>query len=275
MIKYPNTYFNITDTLDCGQVFRFKPYKDGFLSFALDHCAYVFKEGDYTVVDGDDDDFWYGYFDLDADYSAIVKKVLSCGVEKVVKACDAYKGIRILRQSGYEAFISFIISQNNNIPRIKSIIERVCAALGEKKTFKNVEYNAFPTLDNLRKADESLFVSLGLGYRAEYVNKAAISLISGEIDLEYLSTLPPDELKRALLKIKGVGNKVADCTLLFGFHKTEAFPVDTWIEKLYHEDFGGTLTDRKKISEYFVSLFGEYAGLVQQYLFHAKRMNNL
>lgn len=275
MIKYPNTYFNIKDTLDCGQVFRFKPYKNGFLSFALDHCAYVYEEGGYIVVDGDDDGFWYGYFDLGENYAAIVDKILSCGVDKVTYACKAYKGIRILRQSKYEAFISFIISQNNNIPRIKSIIERVCAALGEKKTFKGIEYNAFPTLENLATAGEDLFTSLGLGYRAEYVNKAAISLLSGEIDLEYLSTLPPFELKQALLIIKGVGNKVADCTLLFGFHKTDAFPVDTWIEKLYHEDFDGKLTDRKKISEYFVSLFGEYAGLVQQYLFHAKRMNNL
>ena len=271
MIKYPNTYFNIEDTLDCGQVFRFKPFDRGFLSFALNHCAYVFKEGDETVVDGDDDSFWRAYFDLDADYAAICDGVLSCGVQKVVCACNAYKGIRILRQSSYEAFISFIISQNNNIPRIKSIIERVCAAFGEKRTFKGIDYYAFPTVEKLASGDEATFSSLGLGYRAEYVNKAAIGLLSGEIDLEYLATLPPDGLKQALLKIKGVGNKVADCTLLFGFHKLNAFPVDTWIEKLYHEDFNGTLNDRKKISEYFVSLFGEHAGLVQQYLFHAKR----
>ena len=127
----------------------------------------------------------------------------------------------------------------------------------------------------MSKGDENTFASLGLGYRAEYINNAAISLLSGKINLKYLATLPPVELKQALLKIKGVGNKVADCTLLFGFHKLDAFPVDTWIEKLYHEDFDGTLTDRKKISEYFVNLFGSHAGLVQQYLFHAKRMNNL
>jgi len=275
MIKYPKTYFNIRDTLDCGQVFRFKPYEKGFLSFSLGHCAYVFEEGENVIIDCDDETYWQKYFDLDEDYGAIVSRVMSCGAEKVVKACGEYKGIRILRQSEYEALISFIISQNNNIPRIKSCIEKVCAALGEKYTFGGVEYFGFPTIEQLSKGDLALFTSLGLGYRAEYLKRAAEDLASGKLDLNYLSGLDTASLKARLLAIKGVGNKVADCALLFGFHKTDSFPVDTWIEKIYHEDFNGTLTDRKKISEYFVGLFGEYSGLVQQYLFHAKRTGRL
>lgn len=275
MIKYPSTYLDPTDTLTCGQVFRFIPYNKGYLSFAQDKCAYLCEQSGYVNIDCDDEKFWREYFDLDADYEGIVKSVLSCGNNKVVTACSKHKGIRILRQSRYEALVSFVISQNNNIPRIKGIIERVCAAFGEKKSFGGVDYYAFPKVERLAEGDVKLFESLGLGYRAEYVAGVVKSLQSGELDLDYLSGLSADELKNALLKIKGVGNKVADCALLFGFHKTDAFPVDTWIEKLYHEDFDGKLTDRKKISEYFVSLFGDNAGLVQQYLFHAKRSGDL
>ena len=275
MFTFSNDYFNIEDTLDCGQVFRFRKEGEGFLTFALDHCAYVVEKGDLVTVDGDDDSFWHAYFDLDADYASIVKSVISCQNPTVVKACSAHKGIRILRQSPYEALISFIISQNNNIPRIKSIIEKLCSSFGEKRTFKGVTYHAFPTVTALSFAAEETFASLGLGYRAAYLCGVSKSLAQGTLDLSALSALSTDKLREELLKIKGVGNKVADCALLFGFNKTDSFPVDTWIEKLYREDFKGTLTDRKKISEYFVSLFKENSGLVQQYLFHAKRKNDL
>ena len=271
MIRYPDTYFNVKDTLTCGQVFRSTPSNGGFLCFALDHAAHVRNDGGYAYIDGDDDDFWSEYFDLATDYEKITKSVIRCGVDKVVKACDAYKGIRILKQDAYEAFISFIVSQNNNIPRIKSIIEKLCLTYGVQKTFQGEVYHAFPTAIELEKATTKDLELLGLGYRAEYISGAISGLSSGLIDIERLSSLSSGELKKELLSVKGVGNKVADCTLLFGFHKTDAFPVDTWIEKLYREDFSGTLTDRKKISSYFVDLFGGYSGIIQQYLFHAKR----
>ncbi len=275
MIKFDAEYFNIEDTLDCGQVFRFKRTDEGFTSFALDKCARIRAEGESVIIDCDDEDFWYEYFDLSADYAALVKRVLACGNAKVVEACSAYKGIRILRQSRYEALISFIISQNNNIPRIKSTIEKLCAAFGERKSFRGEEYYAFPTAERLSKCSVQDFTALGLGYRAEYLCGVTNAIASGSFDLAAVSLLPTEKLRDELLKIKGVGNKVADCAILFGFHKTDSFPVDTWIEKLYHEDFGGELTDRKKISEYFLSLFGEDSGLVQQYLFHAKRKNTI
>ena len=275
MFTTDNEYFNIKDTLTCGQVFRFTPHGEGYIVFATDKCAYVEERRNAVEVRSDDDDFWRGYFDLDNDYAAIVEKVKTCGNELVARACEKYKGIRILNQSPYEALMSFIVSQNNNIPRIKSIIEKLCARFGEEKNFSGMAYHAFPSAKAFAKASIEELTAAGLGYRAEYVKGVAEGIVSGKTDIDELCSLDGETLKERLLKIKGVGNKVADCARLFGFKKTDAFPVDTWIEKLYHEDFGGTLTDRKKISEYFVSLFGEYSGLVQQYLFHAKRENAL
>ena len=271
MLRFPKDNFSVSDTLECGQTFRFYPFGDGYMVKALYHAAYVYETPTEVVVDGDDDAFFYDYFDLSTNYAEIEKRVLSCGNEAVVKACSAHKGIRILRQDVTEAFLSFIVSQNNNIPRIKSIIEKLCARFGEKNVFKGESYYAFPTVAALAAAKEEDLVSVGLGYRVGYIKSAAISLLNGEIDLEKIRNLPSDELRKRLLAIKGVGNKVADCVLLFGFNKGDVFPVDTWIEKLYKEDFSGTLTDRKKISEYFVSLFKGDSGIVQQYLFHAKR----
>ncbi|MBR1890901.1 MAG: DNA-3-methyladenine glycosylase 2 family protein [Clostridia bacterium] len=275
MISFDSKFFNITDTLDCGQVFRFMPYKSGFLTFALDKVCYAKTVGDKTVIESDDDAFWRNYFDLDAPYETFVSQICGFSVPKLTFACQKFSGIRILNQSPYEALVSFIVSQNNNIPRIKSTIEKLCLNLGKPISFNGEVYHAFPTAEALASADERFFKSIGAGYRAEYLSKVAADIVSGKIDFDRLSALSTDALKSELLLIKGVGNKVADCAVLFGFHRMDAFPVDTWIEKLYVEDFGGTLKDRKKISEYFVQKFGDLSGLAQQYLFHAKRKNLL
>ena len=273
MIKFPKEYLDFKDTLECGQLFRFKEYENGYLVFSLDKCAKLYYDGDNAVIDGDES--FFEYFDLSRDYSQIITRVKGYGVEKLSAAAERHKGLRILRQNEYEALSSFIVSQNNNIPRIKKTIENLCAALGEKKTFCGTDYYAFPTPEALAKAPLSLYKSLGLGYRDEYIKGTAERIVGGEISFEELKKQPTELLRKSLVSIKGVGNKVADCALLFGFGRTDAFPVDTWIEKLYHEDFGGELTDRKKITAYFTQLFGEDSGYVQQYLFYAKRENEM
>ena len=273
MIEFPLKYLSFYDTLFCGQVFRFREYQKGYLVFSADKCAYCYAEGDSAFIDGDD--YFFDYFDLSRDYGRIVENAVSYGFDKLSFAAKKHSGLRILKQDKFEALISFIISQNNNIPRIKTIIERLCEKYGEKKTFKGIDYYAFPTPEALSKAEIKDFKSLGLGYRDEYVSIAARSVFRGEIDLEKLALADTPSLRKALISIKGVGEKVADCALLFGFNHTDSFPVDTWIEKLYHEDFNGELTDRKKISDYFVRMFGENSGFVQQYLFYSKREGEL
>lgn len=271
MIVFDNKYFNIHDTLNCGQVFRFYQKNDDYFLISKDKMARLFYDGEKVSIDTLDEDYFNNYFDLNRDYKKLLTEISSCKNQKVVDVSNKYSGIRILKQDKEESFFSFIISQNNNIPRIKSTIEKLCVTLGIKKSFHGEDYFSFPTASTFAGADLSLLKEAGLGYRAEYIKESAIKIVNGDIDFDALEGLSTEVLKSELLKIKGVGDKVCNCVTLFGFNRGDSFPVDTWIEKIYREDFDGTLTDRKKISRYFIDLFGKNAGYVQQYLFYAKR----
>lgn len=268
---YDSTYFNPTDVLDCGQVFRYQPYRDGYMVFSADKACYVYTDGIKTTVESDDADYFYQYFDLERDYARIINTAKAFNVPVLSSACDKAKGLRILNQNAEEMIYSFIISQNNNIPRIKGIISRICEGVGEKRAFDGQEYFTFPTSLSLSQKSPEFFRALGAGYRDVFLSETSAKIAKEGI--QNLFTLNAAELKRQLLTYKGIGPKVADCICLFGFGKADSFPVDTWIEKLYREDFGGTLTDRNKINAYFTGLFGQYSGYVQQYLFYAKRQN--
>lgn len=271
-IVAPSTYFNAEDTLSCGQLFRFASCKNGYKVFSEDKACLVFTAGKETVIEcaEGDEKYFYDYFDLDRDYSAIVNKACEYGgILKV--AAKAGSGIRILNQSPREALFSFIVSQNNNIPRIKGIIERLCSAIGEKRFFDGEEYRAFPTAEKMAEQDEGFYKSIGLGYRAPFIARLAKDMSSGKINLNGFTSLTTAKLKEELKKIYGVGQKVADCASLFGFHRSDAFPVDVWIERVYRENFNGGLKDREKISEWFSNEFGENSGYFQQYLFYYKR----
>lgn len=271
-IKVSGEFFNVKDTLECGQTFRFKPYEKGFLVNALDKCAYAYNDGDFAYIKCEDDEqeFFYNYFDLSRDYSIIYSAALLEKVEILTKAATVGKGIRILNQDPEEMLFSFIVSQNNNIPRIKGIIERLCLAIGEKKSFYGQEYNAFPTVKAISEKPLEFFSSVGLGYRAAYIKKLGEE-INGGLNVKSFSSLSTIELKQKLVSLYGVGPKVADCALLFGFHRSDSFPVDTWIEKVYFEDFKGKEKNRNKITNYFTDRFKENSGYFQQYLFHYKR----
>ncbi len=270
---FNSEYFQIKDTLECGQVFRFIPHEKGYLVFSLDKCAYCYNDGENTIVECEDGDYEYfhNYFDLSRDYSCIYEKAVSLNIGILSHSANYGKGIRILNQDVVEVLFSFIVSQNNNIPRIKGIIERLCAGLGKKVSFKNGEYFAFPTVKDMANAPLEFYKSIGLGYRAEYILRLAKE-IEGGLDVVNFNTLDTLNLKRKLISLYGVGPKVADCVALFGYHRSDSFPVDTWIEKVYREDFNGKLKNRNQITEWFLSQFGINAGYYQQYLFHYKRI---
>lgn len=272
-ITCKSEYFNPKDTIECGQVFRYFPHEKGYILYSADKACYVYCDGNQTHIQTEDcdEEYFYNYFDLDRDYLEIVRHASSFNVDYLTKAANAAKGLRLLNQDKQETLFSFIISQNNNIPRIKKIIEGICRALGEKKIFLGKEYYAFPTINALASANASLYKSLGAGYRDEFICSTAKKI--SEEGIAYLDNLNASELKKALLTYKGVGPKVADCVALFAYKKTESFPVDTWIEKVYKENLGGTQTDRKKIATHLQKEFGEYSGFVQQYLFYFKRQN--
>lgn len=266
---FDNEYFNPKDVLECGQVFRFEPYEKGYKAYSRDKACYVYTEGNKTVVESDYPDYFYNYFDLNRDYRAVTERIKEYGVPVLTHSVEACKGLRLLKQDKEETLFSFIISQNNNIPRIKGIISRICAGLGEKKEFMGMEYYSFPAASVLATKDPAYYKSLGLGYRDVFIYETAKRIT--EEGISHLDNLGGDQLKKALLGYKGVGPKVADCVCLFGYGQAASFPVDTWIEKIYREDFGGTEKNREKINKYFTELFGEYSGLVQQYLFYGKR----
>ncbi len=266
-------YFSAKDTLYCGQIFRFTPFNKGFKVFSLDKCCYIYNEADVAIIECNDEDeeFFYKFFDLNTDYENIVNRAQNSGFKILKIAGQQGKGIRILKQDAFEMILSFIISQNNNIPRIKSCIEKICSKFGKLKIFNNEKYFAFPTLLEISSGTVEDFKEMGLGYRAEYLYKFIKNAYQTKVELNQWDKLSTMQLKTLLMQIHGVGEKVADCVLLFGFNRTDSFPVDTWIEKVYRENFNGIERDRKKITQYFINLFKKDAGYFQQYLFYYKR----
>lgn len=203
---------------------------------------------------------WRGYFDLDADYAqyrACCKK----SDEYLRRACVCGAGLRILRQDPWEMLVSFIISQRKSIPAIRTAIEALCAAYGEPFDGAGRRRFAFPAARRLAGLTEADLAACGLGYRAKYVLDAARRAADGRLDLEGLQSRPSDEVRKALLEVYGVGVKVAQCVLLFGYHRLEALPVDVWMDRVVREAYGGR----------FPPSYGKYAGVLQQYLFYYVR----
>ena len=253
--------FDVGQTLDCGQVFRFVAIDGGFRILAGRHCAEIFDLGDAYRFECDDADFFKRYFDFDTDYQAVQAKCEDGGT--VSNAIEFGRGIHILRQDPIETIFSFIISQNNHIPRIKGIIERICDALGEDMG----GYHAFPTVEALASVGEEFYAKLGAGYRAAYLDSVAKALQG--VNVNEWNALSTDDLRAKLLALHGVGRKVADCVLLFGFNRFDVFPVDTWIKKVFEQEFENVPAD--KMATLLIQKYGQYAGFVQQWLFFFKR----
>ncbi len=268
---YDARYFNPLHTLDCGQIFRFEQFKEGFFVLSRDNACYVHSDGVKTVVESENSEYFYNFFDLARDYSKINGEMKKFGVPLLSRSAEICSGLRLLNQDAEEMIYSFIISQNNNIPRIKGIISRICGGLGEKREFMGRQFFTFPSTPKLAAAGVKFFKDCGCGYRDSFLFDTS-NRIKKE-GIKDLYPLPSAELKKRLLTYKGIGGKVADCIALFGFSKRDSFPVDTWLEKVYHDDFGGKESDRNKISQYFCNLFGENSGYAQQYLFYGKRSN--
>lgn len=245
--------FSLGRTVISGQCFRWSEEDGIYRGIVSGMELTASQDGDVLTVSGtDDESFVRRYFDLDRDYDAISRQVLSS--EPKLCECESYaKGTHILSQEPFEALISFIISQNNNIPRIRSIISRLCARFGRDMG----GYHAFPDAEALSRAEEADFAAIGCGYRSAYLCDAAKRVHDGRLDLGALSNAPTDDVRKALLEVLGVGPKVAECVLLYGFGRLEAFPVDVWIKRALKEVFG---TDTPLLSS-------PYAGIAQQYIF--------
>jgi N-glycosylase/DNA lyase len=222
--------------------------------------------GEYAIVkDGEiistDDGYFSNYFNLAQDYQSIEKTLKL--PQKVKEPC---KGIRILSGDIIEIILSFIISANNNIGRIKKTILRLCENYGEKREFSGIKYSAFPHLQNLSKITESEFRSLGCGYRSAYLEKTVAVLQN--MNLPELQKLNNDELYKQLTALCGVGDKVARCIMLFAFHRLDIVPVDTWIIKTAGKFVGTQSKTPKTVAVALQEYFGQYGGIAQQYIFY-------
>lgn len=256
--KFEIKNFDLEQTLNCGQCFRWKKQEDGgFLGAALGYDAVIYQNGDeIAVYSNAEDRFWHDYFDIDADYEGMIASF--SGVEQMKEPCRVAGKIRILKQDGWEAIASFILSQNNNIKRISGIIERFCETFGEP--IGNGLYS-FPPPERIANCTVEDLAPLRCGFRARYLIDGAKKVSDKTVDIEQLYTLPIDDARAMLKQIVGVGDKVADCALLFGFYRLECFPKDVWIRRAVAEFFPDGLPQEMLA----------YAGVAQQFIFHYMR----
>lgn len=268
---------NLEHVFECGQCFRWVPAEDGSGDYIGAAGAYAARvslrdsedsenAGDLVIsATGGDENFWYDYFDLGTDYSAI-KRRLEQNEPEITGAVRYGYGIRILRQDLFETLISFIVSQNNNIPRIRKCIESLCTRYGEciGEAFGR-EWHAFPTPEALASAEVEDIAALRLGYRSAYIKAAGEQFIA-ERDS---GRLP--ETREEILSYLGIGPKVANCIMLFGLRDVAAFPVDTWVKHIMNDMYGFEESDAKGMERFASEKFGELAGYAQQYLFYYYR----
>ncbi len=277
--------FDVRKVFDCGQCFRFDPVSDSvhqaeFAGCAHGHYISVAQDGDtlyiYNATIEEYETLWKEFLGLDRDYGEINRDILSLsGNPALREAVERSNGIRILKQDEWEAICSFIISQNNNIPRIKKLVAAVSAACGEEidvslmnghiadaHSDQKGHFYSFPTPENILALGISGLSELKTGFRAKYIYDAAEKMSGGEIDFEFLKGAPTDECVKHLCSVKGIGPKVASCALLFGFAKLDAFPIDVWIKKVMAKYFD---------KDFDPTDLGRFAGIAQQYLFYYER----
>ncbi len=279
-IVFENRNFNPRHIFECGQCFRWEKNEDGsYTNVAFNKVINVKQENNRIILDNvteeDFNNIWINYFDLDRDYS-IIKSSLANN-ETMIKALNFGYGIRILNQEIFETIISFIISANNQISRIKKSINIICQHYGnEIGEYRGKKYYSFPTSSQLAKAKvDDLRQICRVGFRDKRIVETAQLIESSTFDLEKSSMYDSKELYDELIKLPGVGPKVASCIMLFSYGKTETFPVDVWIKRVMETLYIGEETTKKNIGIIADKIFGDYAGFAQQFLFYYGRENKI
>ena len=276
--------FELKDIFECGQCFRWNQNEDeSYTGVFGDNVINVSEKenGDVLfegVCEGNIQTICEEYFDIKRDYEKI-KETLSQEDETLAESIKYGKGIRILNQDLWETIISFIISANNNIPRIKGIIERISKKYGKEIKFRGNSYYTFPTIESLNKASIKDLRDLGLGFRDKYIYNTTKLIIKKQINIEELKEKETTiEMRNELLKLSGVGPKVADCILLFSdLKRMDVFPIDVWVRRVMYELYihnpDEAKVSKKQIEQIAEKKFGELRGVAQQYLFYWKREN--
>lgn len=272
--------FDLIHIFECGQCFRWEKEKDNsYTGIVKNGVINISKKDDEIIfkssLNENLEEFINDYFDLDTDYKNIKNKLSN--IDNYLKESTCFgDGIRILHQDLWECIISFIISANNNIPRIKKIIERLSKQYGDKILFEGKEYYTFPTPKQLSKASVEDLRNLGLGFRDKRVFKTTQMILNKEVDLEKLSKMTDsNKIREELLKLDGVGEKVADCIMLFSLKRYDVFPIDVWVRRvmndLYIHNEDEEKVSKKELQKLAQDKFLGISGLAQQYLFYWRR----
>lgn len=263
MIKRIVGNFDLAQICRSGQCFRMKEKPDGSYSVIAgkryleleqqgEECLFYCEEAEFH-------DFWEEYFDLKGEYASYIGRVDPDDLY-LRNAAEFGSGIRILQQDLWEMIVTFLISQQNNIIRIRRCIENICERYGERLVNDRGEsFYAFPAPEALAEIEENALMECNLGYRSKYVVRTAKSVVSGETDLEAVSRMPYREAREELMKLFGVGGKVADCICLFALHKLEAFPIDTHINQALKAHYEHGFPMRR---------YEGFQGVLQQYIFY-------
>lgn len=273
------TDFDVEQIFECGQCFHFERLGEmDYVTVAYGKALRITqKDNEVTLHNTDMNEYnliWRKYLDMDTDYSRI-KSWLIEKDSSLMEVIEKTSGIRILRQEFHEMLMSFIISQNKQIPHIKQIVSSISERYGkEAGVINGKSYYAFPELDALYNITEDAYRDLKTGFRAPYLMSAANALREGLAQKRF-DDISYSDAKNELMKIKGVGEKVANCVLLFGLGYRNAFPVDVWIKRIMEYVYFKEETSKEKIMEFANDKFGEYGGYAQQYLFHYARVNKL
>lgn len=259
MIKIQSDNFNIEHIAHSGQCFRIYERSPGLWeTIAFGKSLKIRKNNAnlhiFECNKNEYDEIWRDYFDMQRDYNKIKDTIRASGDSYLIKAANFGYGIRILKQDLWETIVSFIISQQNNISRIKKIIERLCLPYGSR----------FPSPNELAEFSENDLIKLGLGYRAKYVRNIAVSVAEGKFNFDKINRMTYEEAIAYLKQFNGIGAKVADCIALYGLGKLQAFPMDVWIKRILRQQYNGSFD---------ISRFREYAGVVQQYMFYYERFH--
>ena len=261
--------FNLKDTVTCGQIFRFEEEKDNSYTIILtDRVINIKQVGNELEVKSSNEDnieeVIRNYFDLDYDYDSINNELIK--IDKNNKEIiDSCLGLKMINEPRFETIISYILSSNNRVPQIKKALDNISKTYGKKVLFNNKEYYLFPTKEELIKCDIDTLRNCKTGFRDKYIYE----FVNKEFDIDSIDNMSSEDALNYLKTLNGVGDKVASCILLFGYHRFDVFPIDTWVKKYMKDKYNIEGVDN--IQKFVKNKYNEYSGLVIQYMFHYKR----
>jgi N-glycosylase/DNA lyase len=270
--------FNPVHIFECGQCFRWLKQQDGsYTGVAKGRAINVSLCKDKLIILNTNlEDFiniWFEYFDMGTDYSLIKSRLEKDKIMK--KAIEFGYGIRILKQDIWETLISFIISANNRIPMIMKVVDSLSKSYGDKIIFQGREYYSFPDATRLALSNIEELAACKMGFRCKYVMDTSLMIRNNQVRLEELSSMNTDQARKELKRLPGVGNKVADCTLLYSGTKIDVFPTDVWVKRVMEELYFGREASLREIQNFAKHKFGEMSGIAQQYLFYYAREHKI